>query len=397
MFFIIFLFSGIFKLSLNFPIDITILFFGLTLLGTLKRFIQKPLIPKWWFIPLGFITSLMVIVLLSIILHPTDSASISKLTDFILLTIPTIVLPLIFIQDKSSLKRLLASIALLSTVLSVFALPQVWSGEGLFIGFNEGNYMGLARLTGLGFIALLYFFINSKSKSKHLILIPTLIVAVVLLSTGSRMPLIALAIASLYLLSKVFIYDDRSIYIRKKAIYIVFTIIALATILYILLMNGYFKTFLFRFEVLFEDGVSSSSQGRTNRYEAALDMWNQNFILGGGFGSFGKYYEGSGIANYAHNIVLEFLSELGLLGGLWLIIFLAFIIISAYKGIKNGDVTLNTTIFIMFIYFFLNALISGNINDNRALFMFGIMVIAALYKSRVYRKEYVNNNLIITT
>ncbi|OEK58721.1 hypothetical protein [Staphylococcus equorum] len=214
--FIMFVFSGVFKESVNIPIDLSVLFLGLTLIGTCVRFIKKPFIKKWHLMILTIFISLLMIMLISIMFGTYTEYSMDKIVKFTLLTLPTVILPMLFIQGKKSIEKLFIAISIIGTILSIASLPMILNPSSMFVGFNDGNYMGLARLTGASFITLSYFIIVSKKRFKILILPFWILNIVVLMSTGSRMPIVALVIAGLYLLTKVFIIKDSKLYIRKK-------------------------------------------------------------------------------------------------------------------------------------------------------------------------------------
>ncbi|GEM_PF-6970337 len=69
--------------------------------------------------------------------------------------------------------------------------------------------------------------------------------------------------------------------------------------------------------------LKNSLLQRLNFWKSAWDMFCYSPLWGVGFGKFGemyRYFKTSGAfdSQYAHNIVLQLLSELGILGGIWL-------------------------------------------------------------------------------
>ena len=396
-FFVMFLFSGAFKESIDFPIDIAVVFLALSVLGTGYCLVKEPKIKKWKFYPIFIFFGLFAIMLLSFIFTQYTSDSIEKIIKYGFLTLPTIFLPLLFIDGKESLNKILLSIAVLSTLLSTISIPMILNPEGMFIGFNDGNYMGLARLTGIGFIVLSYFMIISQRKYKPIIFIAFILTAVTLLSTGSRMPLVAVGVASIYLLSKVFTRINGQLHIRKKAIYIMSLIVLLATFVYYLFSKGMFGTIVYRFNALMQAGGGGSVSARLERYRASLNMFNEHPILGVGTGNFGLYHDTDGVGSYSHNMFFELISEMGTLGGLWFFLFVSVILYSIFKMMKSYSIPMRTTMVISFLYLFMNAMVSGDINDNRALFFFAVIIIYMAFDRECESNEMRNQNLNFKT
>lgn len=383
-FYVMFLFSGAFKESFDFPFDLAALFLVLAFISSLIRFIKHPVISKYWVTPIVFLISLLGIILLSSLVNGMTASSMEKIIKFVALTMPTYLLPLVFVRSRESLINILKSISILAVLLSIFSLPMIFNKTGLFIGFNDGNYQGLARTVGIGFLALTFFFLISDKKGRILVSPFLLLVSFTLISTGSRMPLLAIVIVALYALYKSIAVKKGDILVKKTTVTGLSLVVFLSLFIPYLYSKGYFQTIVYRFQVLFEGGGASTT-GRTMRIQSAIDMFRDNFMLGGGFGNFGDYYSGTeGV--YAHNIFLEFLSELGLIGVLWCITFFIFVFYRSVSVYKNKGKTfdgLQVTLISCFLFFLLNAMVSGNINDNRAIFTFlSLMVISPFIKSQ---------------
>lgn len=388
-YYILFLFSGTFKESLNIPIDITALLLVLVFLFVLVDFIRNPVVKRSWVLPILFITSLLSIILISVLINGTTDSSNEKMIKFVGLTLPTYLLPLLIIKNKESIINVLKSISILAIVLSLFSLPMILNSTGLFIGFNGGNYQGLARTTGIGFLTLSFFFLTANKKGKLLILPFYLLVAFTLFSAGSRMPLLAILIVALYALKNSFDVKKDDILIKKKSLTGFSLALLLVMFLPYLYSKGYFQTIIYRFAVLFEGNGGTSAIGRTTRLQDALEMFKDNYVIGGGFGRFGDYYTGtSGV--YAHNMFFEFLSELGIIGLVWFSTFLIFTIYRSVKVYKLRNKRLDglqITLIAGFLYFFLNAMVSGDINENRAVFAFSAMLAISPFATKVAIKK----------
>ncbi|TVR77340.1 MAG: hypothetical protein EA412_11465 [Chitinophagaceae bacterium] len=94
-----------------------------------------------------------------------------------------------------------------------------------------------------------------------------------------------------------------------------------------------------------------------------------NFMIGKGFGTYAYYCCGEDLLDYPHNILLEILYELGIIG---LIIFLAFIALIFIKVKQNKFVLMLFILCALFL--FLNAMKSSSIVEIRDFFTFAAII-----------------------
>ncbi|MFC7685323.1 O-antigen ligase family protein [Ureibacillus sp. GCM10028918] len=392
--FVLFLFSGAFKESLNLQIDIAIVFFILTFFSVVFRFVKNPTVSRYSITPLVLFSFLLCVIIISYLFTLSTLYADEKIVKFLVLTVPSFLFPFILIRDKESLIRFLSTIGILSFILSIISLPIIFQkGSELgFVGFNGGNYQGLARINGIGLIVLLIFgLFRAKSKLKQLFyLIASIIVSFSLLGTGSRMPLIAFTIVLIYFVVSSFRIVGGKILYRKELKFALILAPLLTLILTFLGKDGYFNSILYRFQVLFSNDGGDSTEARMDRFLTAFEIWRDYPIFGGGIGSFGILYHGLEYSDYPHNIFLEFLSEQGLIG--FMIICLLFLLV-VYRGLivyrkkqKEIDIV-QLVLFSCYLYYFFNSLVSGDINGNRVLFTF----LAILSVSPYLRKTIENH------
>jgi len=397
VFFALFLLSGVFKESLGINVDLAAVFLVLTTLSILKRIYKNPSINKINVIPIALFFIFSVLIFLSFFYSPNLELTQNKTIKFVLLTTPAFVFPFILFKSKASITRFLIAIASIATIMSLFSLPMIFQrGDAIgFVGFNDGNYLGLARVNGMGLVILLFLgILNNKFKKYRLIfLISVVVVLISLLSSGGRMPIIAVSIS--LLITIISTIKIKNGYIKYPKYYN--KILGLMTLLLIPLVwayqQGYFNSIVFRFETLLKStGGGSSSLARTDRFSAAIDMFRENFFLGNGFGSFGDYYKNGIVHDYPHNLFLEILSELGLVG---LFVFSALLIVALVRFIKLGKIKTirNDNLFIavavVFLVIFINAMVSGDFNGNRILFTFIsiICLLPIIFKDEVKEKK----------
>lgn len=224
------------------------------------------------------------------------------------------------------------------------------------------HYLGLSTTTAALVLLLVYL-------KKPLIY--TIVALLTLIGLGGRG-------AFLFLIFTLFIWKfdqiinfGASFKIRKK--HLTFSIIsigALAVSIYYFFdkIFAVIKFGLLRFKTLLDPSADRSTRGRIERLEYTFDSiiaapWK--FVFGEGIGSFGILYTGVDGREYPHNIYLEVLFELGLAG---LIPFIFFTIVPFwYKR--------NAFYMALMLYFFLNALKSGDLTSIWILFLtYGLVV-----------------------
>ncbi|RLJ90661.1 O-antigen ligase family protein [Planococcus citreus] len=372
-FFAVFLFVGYFKEVVNFPIDLAAVFLAFTILAVLKRLYFLPHISKVYFLPVGLILLFMMYLIFGYFYSPNIIAAQEKVLKIIVLTIPAAILPFFILNKKENVRRLADSIVVISAFSALAILPVAInsiSGVG-FVGYGDGNYQGLARLTGAGLVFLAFYHFNETKRSSDRIgySILILIFSFVLLSTGSRMPIIALGILVIYYLATSIKVFKHSLYMKKEVKPIIGLLILLVPFLTVAINKGYFSTVFNRFEILFSDGGGTSAAERVHRFDSSLSMWGDRPIAGNGTGSFGYLYNGTNQNDYPHNIVLELLVENGLIG-LILFIFLITQVLYFLIKVKSQKLysPLLTACVFFLVYFFINAMVSGDINSNRMFF-----------------------------
>lgn len=366
------------------------IFMILSILAFLNRIYKRKVTMQGKIIPTTLFLLILFLIYLSLLYTPNLNFGKEKALLFTALTGWTFFGTLFLIGNKKGLKRLFQGMIFYCSITSFFMTLTLFQGNDYGVGIGGAeNVIGVARFSGLGIILVigLYFYPKINKGKKIFFLITLFVLLFSLLGAGSRGPLIATVLSLLIFVPMSFKFSLKNLTITyNKGIASLFALFALIAVAIPPLVNiGYFDTLIDRINVLLKtESGGGSVVGRFNRFDTAYSMFIDSPMFGKGIGSFSYYYWGLDTSGYAHNIFLEFLSELGLIGLISFLALLLYGIFNFVKYNKNKKIDIyQVVIFIGTVYLLINACVSSDINGNRLLFAF----IALLIMSPYYRME----------
>lgn len=218
------------------------------------------------------------------------------------------------------------------------------------------NPLLMARMISLCFIASLFLF----SSEKIVWAIPVAVFSLYALGlTGSRGPFISLLGAYFFYLA------------MQKRYYCVFLMFALAALsLYLLSFSvEYLPDQLssrLSYEMLERQIVDPKSGDRLSLYKLALALFFES-PLGIGFGNFSSFH----FLVAPHNIYLEALVELGVLGFAWLALFVCYSAYCAIKVLRYSNKQDERFLFFVFIFFAISMILDGELTIQCYFLYFG--------------------------
>lgn len=195
-----------------------------------------------------------------------------------------------------------------------------------------------------GALALQAFglFISARKFSISNVKIFTLLCAVAILYAGARQ-----SIVIFFIMIVIYFFNDLKMVFSSKAFLMMPIVLAIVYLTFDILIkeDGLFYSII-------NEGLYSGS-GRESNYERAIGNFLSNPILGIGYGRDNV----NGVYNqYAHNIFLELLGELGLLG----FIFISVVVLTYYKRYNQHL----KCMLILFLAYFGPALFSNGFDSN---------------------------------
>lgn len=327
---------------------------------------------------------------LYIIISPEKFYGLTKILDFFTIIFLIVLLSNIFLVNTKDVEKLLRAITNISLFIGVITIILIFFHTGGIIArlgtsvardikLFEVNFavsIWFGRRIGLGFLSSLYLtklYPTKKNKIK------TSLLFVLTLLSVSRGPLIAIFVCLLLIIFK----EIKKIKNYKRIIkYIISTIIIFSSAVAIYLTNTNYSYFgrLFNFG-------DNNALTRIHLYDLSIKQFISNPLgIGlGGFASFG------GIHKYPHNIFLEILVELGILGFIFFIIIVlkSFIDYKQYvnKYKDSRKIILIQYSIIVLIFAIINALFSGDIGSNEYIW-FAISLVAILKNYEIKNDGY---------
>lgn len=395
-----FLLSSVFKPALpESPIDISVLFFIVSVLMGVNRVIKKPKINRRFLTPITLFIAFTGILVFSLLYTPSKVYSMQKILIFLSFTTWSFIGPFLLIDNKDSLKKFLMSFVIISFITSIYVLIDYFTSDAIAymrVGVNGENSLGLGRMAAMGSIIIIMIFLfNSKVDKKNRIysLFALLILLLTLLLSGSRMSLISLILlVVVFLFIKTFRFTKGDILLNKRSTKVALSLIPIPLLL--IPFKDSLQTILVRLTQLFDSSGVGSYSLRTELFSLAIGIWENNPLFGDGFGSYGLHYHGFDSAYYPHNIFLEILAEVGLVG---FILFCIFLIVPFIKNNIFESNYIQITVLLLFLYMLLNANTTGDINDNRMMFTFlSLMYMYPYFDGKSLKKSYKDDNLLLT-
>jgi len=306
--------------------------------------------------------------------------------------------PLLIIKTPADSKRLLSYFYFLLVIIIGIMLFQFvyflkWGDFAIVLAYWNrisipgANPIQVSRYLAIGAAMMIALLIRNKpSQSLHYFAILFVILLSIILS-GSRGPLVSIIIGSI-------VY--AILYERKHSSRIFgYGILAVGTIITLLLLLP--ESLTQRFFDISQGTVIMTQQGvrRISTIATRFEFWSMSvqawfssvtsFFVGLGSGGFSSLFIWRDWRWYPHNLFFEIIVELGLVG---LIIVVLFIIKSYQifnKGIQGGSLSDHSALWVAgTVVMFIAAQFSGDINDNRILWMFIGISIASTHVDKLY-------------
>jgi hypothetical protein len=377
--FVLFLFAGRYKNDPMFdwvPVDLTLLFLVVSFVCAIWVFIRRRLFIRRQALRLyGVVLLLFGYITVSYFWTPSTVYSIEKIAYILILTQWPFMAALFIVgYDGRRVKRFMGILVIISVWFIIETIIAFQSSEivGQQISTLGTKYLGIGRVIGPAaiFLAMYGVAIGQSTLWRGAALFTFGVSMVTLLLLGGRGPFLATVVPLLFPLYFGFRLNILSGRIQiKRYVYILLILIVFGFLSVISLGNIEVLTTVKRL-VGMASGLGGSASIRLEMYSESISIWMSNPVFGGGVGSWPLLTGRGDYKMYPHNMILEVLSEYGFVGFLLFVCPFAYSFNLVLQKYKLGDHPWMLTIILIFSNTFINAMLSGDIPDNRIVFVF---------------------------
>ena len=384
---VLFLTAGRFKADPRLswvPVDLTVLFFGLSVLVGTAIFLRKGTVNKQA-LAMSF-WGIVFVAWICLSLFWTEGADYAKqkaIYSATLLLWPLLGMSLITAREKARVQRLLVVFVLVSFLIAIDTIMLgITRGFGAVTYLLDGAYLGIGRVLGIGAGIVLVGSATLSNKLHRIVCLALFFMYIFVLAfSGGKGPLVAVILASISpLIVPPFVKGSHLIRLGRNLL-----IVSVVVIVGIIALIGFGvkMTTIERASFVVEDGaIDNSTSERIFLYESAWENWKEAPVIGKGIGSFPELIGRNGESEYPHNIFLEVGVETGLVG---LFLFSSILLFGVFQfGLRGMYKDPNKMILmILFVNTLVNAQFTEDLTGNRMLFAMAGLLMFGKTKQRL--------------
>lgn len=285
-----------------------------------------------------------------------------KVSRFFTLTLIAAVAPFVLLRRPGAVHRFFNALCLISAVMGIDAALRLLQGSGDVTRLSAFGANPISFGREMGGVLLWCAALGVEGRLRADVAVAGVVAAgVLLVGSGSRGPLLA-ALGALAAAGPLFYWRSSRVMIRFG---LAAAAVAVALSLALLVSpedSGH------RIERLARGALGASELTRLDAYARSLRLIADH-PEGIGWGGFAHRIDQLGTAGadrqYPHNLILEAFLEGGWLAGLYLTLLLAGV------GLRISSLRPTSEhhgVFLFYLFFLLNSMVSGDLNDNRHLF-----------------------------
>lgn len=343
------------------PVDLTVALAGATGLAALGSWFRRRFpIPG----ELVWMVILFAAFALPAIWTDYQPYAAEKVARLLSLTLLAAVAPILLFPTRVEVLRFCNSLALLGMVMALDGLLTLMTGSDLTVRLTAfgSSPISFGRSLGIALILTALYAIEGRLRPFAAIGAVS-VLSILLIYSGSRGPLLA-AFSTLALVGLLFYWSRRRQFLRYVAAFAMVALVFQVSLAFAPDQSGD------RISALLSGRLESSERTRLEAYHlAAAEI--QRHPFGIGWGGFATRIDQFGVAGqerqYPHNLVLETALEAGWITAM----FFVCLALGALIRLRRAPVSLApTAVFALLSFCLVNAMVSGDVNDNKELFAF---------------------------
>lgn len=306
--------------------------------------------------------------------QPYTTYAVEKSQRLFTLTLLSATAAAVLFRNREQVRKLIIAMSVVSLSILVTGLQSLGSDIASRMVGGSADTVATGQLAGTAFLGVLIWGLEGSAGRFGVSLVFLAISLISLLAAGSKGPIVACGVVTLSLFV---IYKAKLAGVIRRLLLILLVLAVAVTVLWQMLPTGSTGRIANFFTDGFNEASSSTAMGRTEFYSVASSSI-PDYPFGAGWGGFGSLIEDSS-RQYPHNIILEIFLEAGWIAGL------AFVLLLSQSLYRLGLIAwrANTWVmraaFALLVYYSICAMFSGDVNDNRTLFV--LMFIALSLRS----------------
>lgn len=302
----------------------------------------------------------------SMLWSPSSEYATFKLLRLASVGLLLVVAPAILFGSRDRFHRLFGFSVYASSFVAIlliagYLLPQY---PRAFQLIGAKSHLAPGRNIGFGaLVATFYLLSSGRDPRRYTYAFLVGVMVVGLTVSESRGPLIA-AMLTMGVLVVLTLYVERGEKLRAFA-FVLASGLGLAFLVVLHSVGVSIPTFD-RIIPLLQGEVDTSNANRLEFLYNGYLLWLQSPVFGNGFGSYGVWFFGVDVRGFPHNIVLEILAELGVVG---LAIFGALLAVTVRPLVANHrDHPMAILLFCLLLYGLINASFSEDLQGDRIVY-----------------------------
>jgi hypothetical protein len=310
--------------------------------------------------------SLLAVLQLGVLQSSLDGYALTKVITLWTFTTLAVLAPFYVLRTEAQRRLFLGTLVTLASVIAVVTIisPTRTNTVTNVAVFEGTNTIGTARMAGTGVVICLILMIAARVSAgkRAMLAVLSVVLVAIALGAGSRGPFLAIGVG---IFAALITSPTFSLY-RGRAV-LAAGVLGGAAVAWVATTNSDGLTRVFDFLAGQQD---TSTQARSFFWSTSLHYITSS-PTGIGWGNFARlpgmsvYADATG-AQYSHNLILEAFLEGGWLVGVAVLLYLVVSIVRV--GRFSTDAT-SAAIYALLVFSAFNAMVSGDINDSRLLWM----------------------------
>lgn len=369
--------TNLFKAKLNslgIP-DITVVLILLSVIILVTKTFTKTIIfEKKTIFMMVLWAILVVIYMFSFFYTPSISYAEYKLFEIVIIIPFIIILTVVLVENEKKMNNILLYLVALGILFAFGSLKDFFLNKGIVKSLSsfDVNYLAYSRQTFIAFVLLLFYFDKKEGISKKVSFIIRLLAFLCAISTffsGARSTTVLVFVICFY-----WIFNLSKNNIMKT----IFLTVFFLGLIFFFYRSGDFDYFIYKMDLSL---LTNDEVGRFYYLKVGVELFSKKMLLGNGVGSFPIMYSGKDVIDYPHNIIIEILDEVGIVGMIIFLIFCTYSIFFWKKRIYCGHIKMKN-IFFPFLLYIIMMIAVSSVGSARLIYFIFAMPFSRVFNTK---------------